>query len=475
MNSYSISELEDGTTFSNHLFLDEKFQLLDTEVPFTASMKQALTEWQFRVVFSDGNAHIPDNPAEPAAPTETKKDIPQNVNYESVDLDNLLGLPQNAQSQPPEPPTEVPDLPTPASEKPAPVKLEKNISIDDLDDLFGELDAPLGLDDTEEEEALPEEPPAADDAGTDDEPPAFDAAADAERIAQARAFYNDFLDYIDTLFKNYTAEQKLDAPSVAEKVNELRAFVKENRPYILRIMPTDEAANKHFLVNHSMRSTVLALIIGMTLRMTDDKLTELGVACMLHEIGQIRLPPQVYMTDQPLSDEERGKMAAHPILSYYILKENNFPHSVQIAVLEHHEHEDGTGYPRKLSGNNITSFAKIIAVACSFEAITAPRQFRQARTTHEAMLDMLKDNEQQYDDIVLKALLHSLSLYPIGAFVQLASGKTAQVVNSNPGNPAHPVIRLTDGTHECEADDGDYKIVRVLDAQEASALKTEAE
>ncbi|MDE5614524.1 MAG: HD domain-containing protein, partial [Treponemataceae bacterium] len=273
----------------------------------------------------------------------------------------------------------------------------------------------------------------------------------------------------------YTVEKTLAAQTVAEKISGLCAYLKEHQQYVLRIMPTDEARGKHFLVNHSMRSTVLALIIGMTLRLPADKLTELGTACLLHEIGQIRLPPPLYMTKGPLSPEERDKMAVHPILSYNILKENDFSLPVQIAALEHHEREDGSGYPRKLTGEHITAFAKIIAAACSFEAITAPRHFREARTAYEAMLDMLKEHEPQYDKIVLKALVHSLSLFPIGAFVCLANGKTAQVIKNTPGNPTHPAVKLTDGTGEHETDDGDYKIVRVLNAQEAESLKNDAE
>ncbi|MDE6350718.1 MAG: HD domain-containing protein [Treponemataceae bacterium] len=467
MNSYPISELEDGTTFSSHVFLDEQFQLLDTEVPFSGPMKKALIEWNFRAVLSDGKPKPPEKkPESSPAASDAKKDIPQDVTYEAVDLEDLLGLPHVEQEQPPEPLTDVPDLPTE----------DTPIALDDLDDMFDNLDAPPELDgDT----APLAENSAADgeESGAEapSEMPAPGTEADDEQLAQTRAFYNNFLNDIDMLFKQYTVEKTLAAQAVAEKITELCAYLKEHQQYVLRIMPTDEASGKHFLVNHSMRSTVLALIIGMTLRLPADKLTELGTACLLHEIGQIRLPPQLYMTKGPLSPEERDKMAVHPILSYNILKENDFSLPVQIAALEHHEREDGSGYPRKLTGEHITAFAKIIAAACSFEAITAPRHFREARTAYEAMLDMLKEHEPQYDKIVLKALVHSLSLFPIGAFVCLANGKTAQVIKNTPGNPTHPAVKLTDGTGEHETDDGDYKIVRVLNAQEAESLKNDAE
>ncbi|MDE6706284.1 MAG: hypothetical protein K2J81_10345, partial [Treponemataceae bacterium] len=84
MNSYPISELEDGTTFSSHVFLDEQFQLLDAEVPFSGPVKKVLIEWNFRAVLSDGKPKPPEKRFESnPATSDAKKDIPQDVNYET--------------------------------------------------------------------------------------------------------------------------------------------------------------------------------------------------------------------------------------------------------------------------------------------------------------------------------------------------------------------------------------------------------
>ena len=97
------------------------------------------------------------------------------------------------------------------------------------------------------------------------------------------------------------------------------------------------------------------------------------------------------------------------------MKGFDFPLSICLGVLEHHEKENGKGYPRHLSGARISPYAKIIAVACSFEAITSPRHYKEAKSSYEAMVELLKNESKQYDETVIKGLLFSLSLFPIGA------------------------------------------------------------
>jgi HD-GYP domain-containing protein (c-di-GMP phosphodiesterase class II) len=115
---------------------------------------------------------------------------------------------------------------------------------------------------------------------------------------------------------------------------------------------------------------------------------------------------------------------------------------VTIAALEHHERENGGGYPRKLTGDKISLYAKIIAVACSYEAQTNTRPHRAAKDGFSGMVDLLKNEGKQYDDTVIRALVFSLSIYPIGLYVLLSNGKKGQVVDVNPENPRYPIVQL---------------------------------
>jgi len=292
------------------------------------------------------------------------------------------------------------------------------------------------------------------------------------RLAAVQNVYNEYMNYINYVYTRYSTHREINQNQLSDTVKDLCVFIKENRRYVLRITPSAEARSKNYLVIHSMRSTVLAITIGLQLHMSLSKLIELGMTCMLHEIGMIRLPPQLYLTDKQLSQAERAQIATHPVIGFEIAKELQFPLTIQLGILEHHEKENGSGYPRHLTGEKISVYAKIIAVACSFEAITAPREYKTERSTFDAMVEMLKNTNHQYDETVIKALLYSLSLFPIGAYVYLINGKIGQVTDVNPDNPKNPLVQLLgekeiDGTPKTvQTNDGDMKVVRVLSKQE---------
>lgn len=297
---------------------------------------------------------------------------------------------------------------------------------------------------------------------------------ESSRVEMTHKVYKNYSDYIESLYTRYATHKEIDKDQLSKVVQELISFVRENRRFILRENPKGKANDKKFLVNHSMRSTIIALTIGIRLRMQFTQLIELGQACILHEIGMLRLPPQLYITDKKLQPQEKAKLASHPILGYELLKDAGFTLPIQRAVLEHHEKENGSGYPRHITSEDISTYAKIISVACAFEAITAPRQYRSARPKYEAMLEILRNTNKQYDENVIKALLYSFSIFPIGVYVYLANGKIAQITDTKPDDPRHPIAQIlgekaADGDpRTVETDEASNKVVRVLNQQEVS-------
>ena len=306
-------------------------------------------------------------------------------------------------------------------------------------------------------------------------------STERSKMNSVQTVYNEYMNYINSVYTHYATHKKIDFQELSDTVKDLCVFIKDNNRYVLRITPSAEVRSKNFLVIHSMRSTVLAITVGLELHMALSKLIELGISCILHEIGMLRLPPQLYMTDRPLTAAEKAQIMTHPHTGFNILKDLEFPLSILLGVLEHHEKENGLGYPRHLPGNKITTYAKIISVACSFEAITAPREYKSERTTFDAMVEMLKNPNGQYDSTVLKALLYSLSLYPIGAYVCLQNGKIGIVTDVSPNNPKNPIVQLAkerneDGTVKAiQTDDNQNRIVRVLSKEEQQQVQKDME
>jgi HD-GYP domain-containing protein (c-di-GMP phosphodiesterase class II) len=268
------------------------------------------------------------------------------------------------------------------------------------------------------------------------------ALADAEKIKWAEHFCRELAVYVNELFSAVFMQEALSFNRVAERIKDSLDQIREDQRYLLRVLKTTENVNDDYLIGHTVKSTIIAIIIGFYLRLPPHRLIELGVAALFHEIGMIKLPAKIYLSSRALSPMERKMISSHPVLGYNTLKSYGFPLAVSIAALEHHERENGSGYPRHLTSDKISLYSKIIAVACSYDAISSYRPHRESRDEYVGMVELLKNEGKQYDDTVIRALVYSLSIYPIGLYVLLSSGKKGQVVDVNPENPRFPIVQI---------------------------------
>ncbi len=266
-------------------------------------------------------------------------------------------------------------------------------------------------------------------------------AGEREKVDEVLAFYVDFAKYMEGLYTKFVTKNELDYKELGERMKSLVQVVAQNRRFLLRAQSM-APQHKNYLVSHAVRTSVYSIILGAALKLPSFKLIELGSASALHEIGMVRLPPLLYMSGRSLTPQERKSITAHPLLGYNLLKERQIPLAVCLAALEHHERMNGTGYPRGLTGEKISLYSKIIMVACSYDAVTAERPYKEAKDGYSGMVDILKNEGKQYDDIVIRALVYSLSIYPIGTRVMLTSGKGAIVVDINPENPRYPIVQI---------------------------------
>jgi HD-GYP domain-containing protein (c-di-GMP phosphodiesterase class II) len=301
----------------------------------------------------------------------------------------------------------------------------------------------------------------------------------SEQVKTARDFVRGFQDFAAALLATFAEKGTLNLAEVTEWVKKAIQAIRDCRDCVIRFLEVDSEPAR-YPVTHAVNSTVLALVIGEFLKAPPHRLIELGNACMLHEIGMTRLPESLQRSSKALSPEERKAMAAHTALGYRILKGISAPENVALAALEHHERIDGSGYPRGLTGEKITEYARIIAVACSYDAMVSHRPFREKSISgHSAIREFLQVSRKQYDDRVLKALVYTLSVYPVGTPVLLTNGSRAIVAKTDPSSPRHPIVKVVIDPQGKSiavpplvqtAESGGVGIARVLSSEEAAGL-----
>ena len=256
--------------------------------------------------------------------------------------------------------------------------------------------------------------------------------------------YQKFNTFTDEVYKTYRDSQSLSTEKIIANMKALCTFVQENRQAILILQSIMPYNVDNFLVTHSLRSVIFAIVVGMELKMQEHQLVELATAALMHEIGLIHIKEDIYARAGELLDEEKKYLYVHPVLSCKILKKSKFPLPVCLGTLDHHERENGTGYPQKLTGEKISLYGKILAVVCSYELIIGERKYKKADDPATGLLNVLRREPSQYDEEVLKALLNALSFFPIGSFVYLSNNTVAQVIDNNSEDPRFPVVRVID-------------------------------
>ncbi|MGC9089048.1 MAG: HD domain-containing phosphohydrolase [Caldisericia bacterium] len=155
--------------------------------------------------------------------------------------------------------------------------------------------------------------------------------------------------------------------------------------------------------NHGENVGKLALKIGEKLNLDKEKLDFLYLASLLHDIGKISIPIEVLNKPSKLSDIEYDLVKMHPQIAYDYLKDIKLPLPIAEIVLEHHEREDGSGYPKGLKNDEIMIEAKIIAVSEVIHAMNSFKPYRPAYTIGEALNYIQKESGKLFDKKVVNA------------------------------------------------------------------------
>ncbi|MBN2618886.1 MAG: HD domain-containing protein [Spirochaetales bacterium] len=257
---------------------------------------------------------------------------------------------------------------------------------------------------------------------------------------KAEIFFRKNLEYVNSLFRDFRNNEKLNLNQVSDKIKEIIKEVKTEPVYILRLASLP-GFNFDYMVTHATKTTILSLAMGDKLKLPQHKLVELGISCLFHEIGLLKLPERLYNGAGVINEDEKKSLSTHTILSFRILKTLNVSRDVLLGVLEHHERENGTGYPQKLSGDKISLFGKIISIACSFDAQISDRPFRKGKDAHTSLVTMMQQMNVMYDDKLLKLLVGILTIYPLGCYVQMDNGSVARSVGINQENTTFPMMQ----------------------------------
>ena len=253
--------------------------------------------------------------------------------------------------------------------------------------------------------------------------------------------YNSVKGCVEDVHLAIRGNKSFTSENLEQGVIDILRLLDENKNIFLFLYGLDEG--RDYLLSHSVNVTFYSLVIGMAMGYTMPRLKDLGLGALLIDSGMAKMPAYIIHKQANLSDQELNQIKTHPLHGYRALLElGGIKENIALISLQHHESYDGKGYPRQLKGQNIDEFARIAAIADSYESQISNRSYRKKVDFYHAMRNLLASGVSRFDQAILKVFLSRMSVYPIGSLVELNDSSIGIVIGSIPEKPLRPIIKL---------------------------------
>lgn len=215
-----------------------------------------------------------------------------------------------------------------------------------------------------------------------------------------------------------------------------------NSPDALLLM-TQLRNRDEYTAQHSMNVCIYAIALGRQINLSVDELNNVGMCGMMHDMGKMQVPLEILNKPGRLTPEELAIMQTHTSKGWQVLLNTSgmYGGAIDVAYM-HHERLDGTGYPRQLKAEQITPYARMVAIVDMYDAISSDRVYQKGRSHLEAIKILTDATGSHLDAVLTMKFIECLGIYPPGSLVELVSGEVGLVIEVNPKIKLKPKLLL---------------------------------
>ncbi len=272
--------------------------------------------------------------------------------------------------------------------------------------------------------------------------------------------YNQAIRIMRDIVEDIRFGRKLYLNPVEKYSNQICKYLNDDTN-ILTLLNSVQDKNP-YMYSHPVNVAFLSFVIGKWLNLDYLNLANLVSAGLLHDIGKAKIKDSLLNKADTLTLEEMERLKSHPVIGYKILDSVSiFDPEVLQGVLFHHERMDGTGYPLGLKGEKINLFGRIIAIADTFDAITANKPYSTKNSPLKAIEEIQANSFNHLDPYICKIFVNNNIDYYNGRAIRLSNEQVGNIVYINPIEITKPIVCCENEYHDLSVE-RDMEVVELL-------------
>lgn len=283
---------------------------------------------------------------------------------------------------------------------------------------------------------------------------------DHDNLNDINKQYTSIIVEIKKVVEELSVNEKINYETIQNISQSIVGQFKEENSVVQCLNTIKDSHN--YTYTHCINVAFYSMLLAKWMNLSEDEIREVTNAALLHDIGKTRVPLNILDKPDRLTDNEFTEIKKHSMYGYKLISEHkDINLRVKEAVLEHHEREDGSGYPFGTKGRDIPMYAKIIGITDTFDAMTSSRVYKKKNTPFLAFKMYTSEGRRIFDQDILNVFLENISKNYIGSKVILKEGVVGEVVYIPPKDIVSPIVRVNDTYIDFSHDDI-YRIQEVI-------------
>ncbi|MFD2672223.1 HD-GYP domain-containing protein [Marinicrinis sediminis] len=236
---------------------------------------------------------------------------------------------------------------------------------------------------------------------------------------------------------------------------QLSALIQHIHEYNVLTYSPQKAKVEDYLIHNSIVVSLTSYQLAKWMNYDQKDLLPIALGGLLHDIGNVKVDLDILTKPGKLTSSELEEVRKHTVIGYNMLKPvPGLNEGVKLTALQHHEREDGSGYPLGLKSDRIHPYSKIVAVADIFHAMSSNRHYKKAASPYRVLEQIFNDSFGKLDPTIVQTFIHKVTQFHNGTLVKLNNGLIGEIVFSDRSHPTRPwvkadgkVINLVQETH----------------------------